>query len=210
MTGYTTLDHPALVKALAHPLRARILSLLQEGRRSPRELSEVLDAPLGNVSYHVRILADLKLIKLVKKTPRRGAIEHHYEATSAARVTDQVWGQTSGIVKQAVAAAALDEVGRTVSEAAATGGFDREGAYLTRTSLVLDQRGWRELGAAVASLLERAEGIEERSRTRLARADHEGERNTGLVMMLFERLSVVDQSPPAAVGGAKPRTKARG
>jgi len=32
------------------------------------------------VSYHVRTLAQLELIKLVKKTPRRGAIEHHYEA----------------------------------------------------------------------------------------------------------------------------------
>lgn len=205
MSGYTTLDHPALVRALAHPLRARILSVLQERRGSPRELADELEAPLGNVSYHVRILADLKLIKLVKKTPRRGAIEHHYEATSAARVTDQVWGQTSGVVKQAMAAAALDEVGRTVTEAAATGGFDREDAHLTRTPLVLDERGWQELGKALASLLERAEGIEERSRKRLARADHEGERSTGLVMMLFERLTVVEQRPPTPSDGAKRR-----
>jgi hypothetical protein len=35
-------------------------------------------APLGNVSYHVRQLHDVGVLRLVKKTPRRGAIEHYY------------------------------------------------------------------------------------------------------------------------------------
>jgi hypothetical protein len=32
------------------------------------------------VSYHVRILARLGLIELVRTTPRRGAVEHHYRS----------------------------------------------------------------------------------------------------------------------------------
>ena len=67
-----------VVKALAHPLRVEILQLLDEGRSSPIELSRRLNAPLGVVSYHVRVLSDLGLIRLVKRTARRGAIEHHY------------------------------------------------------------------------------------------------------------------------------------
>ena len=65
-------------KALAHPLRARILDSLEHGTRSPRELADELGEPLANVSYHVRQLATFGLIELVATTPRRGAIEHHY------------------------------------------------------------------------------------------------------------------------------------
>ena len=70
------------VKALAHPLRVRALAILTERDASPSELAEELGEPLGNVSYHVRLLHELGLIELVRTTPRRGAIEHHYRARS--------------------------------------------------------------------------------------------------------------------------------
>ena len=73
---------PRLEKALSHPLRARILADLERQTSSPRELSDELGEPLGNVSYHVRRLAGLGLVKLVKTTPRRGAVEHHYRAVT--------------------------------------------------------------------------------------------------------------------------------
>jgi DNA-binding transcriptional ArsR family regulator len=69
-----------LAKALAHPLRAQILERLERHTASPSELADELAAPLGNVSYHVRILADAGLIELVRTTRRRGATEHHYRA----------------------------------------------------------------------------------------------------------------------------------
>ena len=73
-------SEPHVVKALAHPLRVRALAILTEREASPSELADELDEPLGNVSYHVRLLHDLGLIELVGTTPRRGAIEHHYRA----------------------------------------------------------------------------------------------------------------------------------
>lgn len=69
-----------IITALGHPLRARILAHLGEGEASPKELSQALGEKLGNVSYHVRILADLGLIELIRQTPRRGAVEHHYRS----------------------------------------------------------------------------------------------------------------------------------
>jgi DNA-binding transcriptional ArsR family regulator len=69
-----------IITALGHPLRARILSLLDAGEASPKELAASLTEKLGNVSYHVRILARLGLIELVRETPRRGAVEHHYRS----------------------------------------------------------------------------------------------------------------------------------
>src|SRR5918998_5441439 len=170
--GITHLSDVNLVRALAHPLRARVLGILEERRASPRELADELGAPLGTVSYHVRTLAQLKLIKLVKKTPRRGAIEHHYEAVGVAQVSDGVWGQTPAIVKSAMVRSALGDVARSVNEAAAIGGFDRHDAHLTRSRLALDAQGWEELAEALTKLGSRTDEIEEQSHERLRQANH--------------------------------------
>jgi DNA-binding transcriptional ArsR family regulator len=67
--------------ALTHPVRGHILTILEAGRRSPVQISsELPGVSLGTVSYHVRCLADQGLIKLVATRPRRGAVEHFYEA----------------------------------------------------------------------------------------------------------------------------------
>jgi DNA-binding transcriptional ArsR family regulator len=195
--GITHLNDVNLVRALAHPLRARVLGILEERRASPRELADELGAPLGTVSYHVRTLAQLKLIKLVKKTPRRGAIEHHYEAVGAAQVSDRVWAETPSIVKNAMVRSALGDVGRSVNAAAALGGFNRADAHLLRTHLTLDDQGWRELADALMKLDAEAHRIQAESEERLRQTDHEGERRSTLVTMLFEGIPAID-APPAA------------
>ncbi len=67
-------------KAVAHPLRARILEALTVEARSPNELAVEFSEPLGNVSYHVVVLRDLGMVELVDTAARRGAIEHYYRA----------------------------------------------------------------------------------------------------------------------------------
>ena len=74
-----------MVKAFAHPLRLEILRALGS-RASPTELSRRLGAPLGSVSYHVRVLAELGALQLVEQLPRRGAIEHYYELAPGFRM----------------------------------------------------------------------------------------------------------------------------
>ena len=73
-----------LVKSLAHELRAEILAILNERMASPNELAKELDEGLSQVSYHVKVLKDYGVIRLVKTEPRRGAVEHYYRATSRA------------------------------------------------------------------------------------------------------------------------------
>jgi len=207
MKSFAAINEPRVAKALSHPLRARILGILEERRASPRELSEELGAPLGNVSYHVRALLNLKLIKLVKKTPRRGAIEHHYEATgSAARVPDVEWEKMPSVAKQAIVGAVLDETNQSVAEAAATGGFDRGDAHITRTKLVLDDKGFKDLSDVLAKVVERAERIQEQSAKRLKASDHDGERQAALALMLFETMPPVERMLDSR--GGKPAKRA--
>lgn len=72
----------AVVKAVAHPIRREILRRLEanpNGGMSPKMFADVLDQPLGDVSYHIRALADAGVLKLVNTKPRRGALEHFYK-----------------------------------------------------------------------------------------------------------------------------------
>jgi len=66
--------------ALSKKARVRILATLAERVASPKELADQLGEGLSQVSYHVGVLRECKLIELVGTEPRRGAVEHFYRA----------------------------------------------------------------------------------------------------------------------------------
>src|SRR4051812_13892659 len=117
---------PRVAKALAHPLRLEILRHLGNRTASPSEIAAEIGAPLTNVSYHVRKLRALGLIKLVKKTPKRGVIEHYYSAKPRATVTDEAWAATPPVVKEALAVTSTKRAAAELVRAAAAGGFNRD------------------------------------------------------------------------------------
>jgi DNA-binding transcriptional ArsR family regulator len=197
MKAITDINDPRLVKALAHPLRVQILGVLQDRTASPSDLAEELGAPLGNVSYHVRTLAKLELLKLVRKRQRRGAVEHIYRANGRVRVSDRAWAQVPGIVKEALIGASLDHAARYAEQALVTGGFERPDSHMIRQPMRLDERGWKDLSRAVAELLDRANEIERESQERLRSADHDEELEAGVVLMLFESVAGETAVPPA-------------
>lgn len=183
----TEIDDPRLVKGLAHPLRIQILRVLENRVASPSEIAEEIGAPLGNVSYHVRFLARVGLLELTSTKPRRGAVEHYYQAVGRVRVADKAWSQVPDVVKSGLISATLDQVGRTIGAAASVGGFERSDALVTRREMVLDERGFTELATELRELADRSKQIERESAKRLAAAnDGQVEVDAGVVMMLFE------------------------
>jgi len=188
MKPYSDITDPRLIKALAHPLRVRILSILEtRDMASPNELADELSVSLGVMSYHVRRLHALGFLELVKRTPRRGAIEHHYRAKARPRVTDEGWAETPAIVKRAMVGASLQQLSSYVNTAAAQGGFDRSDARLSRRSVTLDVKGWEQLGREMAKWMEQLEAIEGESLARVRETgEHETVKQSGVVLMLFE------------------------
>lgn len=69
-----------LARAVAHPLRVRILASLREEQASPNELANTMDEPLSWVAYHCMMLEKAGLIELTDTKQRRGATEHFYRA----------------------------------------------------------------------------------------------------------------------------------
>jgi DNA-binding transcriptional ArsR family regulator len=212
---YQDITDPRLAKALAHPLRTRLLAALEGRTASPSELADELDASLGVVSYHVRRLTALGFVKLVKRVPRRGAVEHYYTATTRPRVTDEAWGAMPAIVKQATIKSALDQIGGYVNAAATAGGFDLPEAHLTRSPVTVDEKGFKALARELEALTGRIQKIEAESEQRLAREGGEGARESTVVLMLFQSVTEVphagnrDGDHDGAVPAKRTRTKAR-
>jgi DNA-binding transcriptional ArsR family regulator len=209
MKPYSDINDPRLIKALAHPLRVRILSILEtRDMASPNEMADELGVSLGVMSYHVRRLHALGFLELVKRTPRRGAIEHHYRAKARPRVTDEGWAETPSIVKRAMVGASLQQITGYINAAAGQGGFDRGDAHLSRTVLMLDQQGWKELAGEMAQWMARVEQVERESIARIAASGDGADvvaKRTAAILMLFEAEGVPEHDPSRDVNGEDPR-----
>jgi DNA-binding transcriptional ArsR family regulator len=147
--------HEKLVKGLSHPVRTECLTILASRTASPRQLSELLNHDLSNVSYHVRVLQELGLIELVGEEPVRGAVAHFYKAVERPLAAAAEWEQLPREVKAAFSAHSWDVLLRDVTKAIEKGTFDnRPDRHLTRTSLLLDSEGFARLSALMDELLE--------------------------------------------------------
>jgi DNA-binding transcriptional ArsR family regulator len=209
MKPFADITDTETVKALSHPLRVQILRLLEEKDGSPVEIATALDLPVNRVSYHMRQLARFDLIKLVKTTPRRGAVEHHYRLQARPRISDKAWSEVPEIVKQAMTGAAVEQILNLVHTSATRGGFDRSDAHLSRTDMTLDGEGWAAVAAELSGMLERVQKVHAQSLERLKKSDHEGETRGTLVMALLETLDAPDAPPKSLAGSDGKRSRSR-
>jgi DNA-binding transcriptional ArsR family regulator len=189
---------PKLVRAYAHPLRIQILGLLDNRTASPTEIATELGTPLSNTSYHVRQLAALGLVELVRRTARRGAIEHHYTAKVRPTITDSGWAQMPGILKRAVVGGLLQQTIKDVLSAAEAGGFDREDAHHSRSAGPLDAKGWDAISKELSRALNRIEAVIEESRERIAHDPDADAVEATVVLMQCE-------GPPRSVAAERAR-----
>jgi DNA-binding transcriptional ArsR family regulator len=206
MKRIESIDDPRYVKAMSHPLRVRILAMLDERKASPNQLSGWLGASLGTVAYHVRTLEQLGMVELVDETRVRGAVEHHYRAKERPLVTVEGWAEASPIAKQAAVGSSLDVIAEYSKASAAAGGFDRADAQLRRALARLDARGFAQLSKACDKLFEQAEKIEEAAAARIAKDPHADDIvEAGLGLLMFEavRLSGNDNGAGKTKSGRR-------
>jgi DNA-binding transcriptional ArsR family regulator len=192
------IDEVAYLRAVAHPLRHRILALLGERSSTPARIAAATGAKTNVVAYHVRRLAELGLIELVEIRRGRGGLEHVYRARRRVTFSDAAWEQLEPGERARVLVTGLRQLWDYVTRAAVARGFDRRDAHFTRTPLRLDEIGWRALASATKDWLRAADAIErdvvERGSEELIDA--------GLVLLLFE-------AKPFSDGPAGPRGRNR-
>jgi DNA-binding transcriptional ArsR family regulator len=176
-----------LFKILSHPLRHRILTSLHEMEEgSPTQLAGRLDEPVGNVSYHVKVLAEADAIELTRTEPRRGALEHFYRPITRAEIDDDHWSQLPASVRSRLFDDAIQDIWDCVVAARGKDGFDGERAHASLTRLRLDQEGHSAVADVLDEALQRLLAIEAEVKSRAAKADG-ALTSTEVAILRFER-----------------------
>jgi DNA-binding transcriptional ArsR family regulator len=159
-----------LVKALAHPLRVKILDILTERVASPNRLSDDLDAGLSHVAYHTRALDKYGCLELVDTAKRRGATEHFYKAAPNSFIGDRVWRRVPRTLLGGVSGATLQSFMDRAVAALEAGTIDgREDTTLYWMPVQLDEQGWNEVTATMEETVNKVLATEAESRRRLAK-----------------------------------------
>jgi DNA-binding transcriptional ArsR family regulator len=178
------LDDPRVAKALAHPLRVRVLGVLERRSATPRELAEELDVGLENLAYHVRKLRDYGLIELERRQKVGGAYEHVYRTRDRPRVTARAWEELPELAKEAVIASTLERVLPLVAEAGEAG-FERPESMISRQSFALDGPAALQAFQIMADALEAIAALEAEAAERV-RAGASEDQPTTAVVFLFD------------------------
>ena len=180
-----------VAKALSHPLRLRILHKLNERVASPKMIADELGESLAVVSYHVKILAQLRCIELVETVQKRGALEHFYRPLRRAELSTAEWAQLPASARESLSGVTLREVIKEASASIDAGAFDRQtDRHLSLTTLELDEAGWTELNEALDALYDQALRLQAR-----AMAGSSDARHSALVLAHFERAPASRDAP---------------
>jgi DNA-binding transcriptional ArsR family regulator len=173
-----------LMKALGHPLRIGILTVLNDRIASPNELSKILEEGLSQVSYHVKVLKDYDMIEMVKTEPRRGAVEHYYKATSEVFLSS---GQLKLMPKSAQRKAfggVLVELGEDMNTSLETGTFDKRPNWVVaRDPRMMDSQGREEAEIEAAKFLAAYKEIGVRASKRLRNGESDPVPTTAAVLI---------------------------
>jgi DNA-binding transcriptional ArsR family regulator len=173
-----------LAKAFSHRLRVQILQRLDEvGESSPREIADALGEPVGNVSYHVRILREFGCVELIRTEPRRGALAHFYRATVSPWLDDEQWAGLPPGFRRETLSRTLSETVERASTASREGGFDSPEVHVSRAILELDAQGLVEITALLDETLSAVRRIAEESARNREKGSRTSTVATELVVM---------------------------
>lgn len=179
-----------LMKALGHPLRIGILTVLNDRIASPNELSKELDEGLSQVSYHVKVLKDYEMIEMVKTEPRRGAVEHFYKAVSEVFLPSWQLRLMPKSAQRSTFGGVLIELEQDVGVSLETGTFDRRPDWVVaRDPRVMDDQGRTEAEEAAAEFLKKYKGIGVEAAKRIAKGESKPVPTTAAVLIFGSAMS---------------------
>lgn len=156
-----------LARALNHPLRAKLLSVLNERAASPAELAGIVEAELPSVSYHVRELHKLGCVEIAAKEQVRGTVKTTYRATTRMLLDTTAWERLSRETRNGISLAAVGETIERARKAFEADTFDsRTDRAVINLRMDLDEAGWGEVIAILTEAYERLEAVAEQAANR--------------------------------------------
>jgi DNA-binding transcriptional ArsR family regulator len=187
VTHLPALIDPGLIRALDHVLRQHILLAAVQGEVSPSEIAKTLDEGLSQISYHFKVLRDDcgGIIEETRTAPRRGAVEHYYRANVKTLLPAKPWRRLKKGLRAAVGAGMASDLFNDLAEALQAGKLQGAHDYVTRTPLVLDAEGQRNIKAIAERATEEAEAEQRKSSKRVEKANGDGAEIAGCIFGLL-------------------------
>jgi DNA-binding transcriptional ArsR family regulator len=159
------LTNPQLAKAASHPTRIRLLTALHERIASPSELAKEFGEETKHIAYHVKVLLALGCIELVEVEQAAGgrAAKHYYRAIVRPYFNAEDWELMGDNEKQSLLTTLMSLVSEDIADAMKTGTFyDPDDNHLSRTPMVVDGEGWREVISLLDCTVDKLFAIQER------------------------------------------------
>ncbi|HEX2085284.1 MAG TPA: metalloregulator ArsR/SmtB family transcription factor [Solirubrobacteraceae bacterium] len=190
-SGFDLIRDPELLRVLAHPTRMRIYVATVHEPLSAKDLAERFEEPLPRVSYHMRALADAGLLRAVRRTQRRGAVETHYRAIATLDISEDVIASADPEIVAVFAQAMIREVADDMLDAVDRGAASAKDYVHARAYFHVTRAGRDRVLAELRAIYDRLRELEEELRREaaeqggateelnLALALYEGTRQTG-------------------------------
>jgi DNA-binding transcriptional ArsR family regulator len=164
-----------LFKALANPLRERIMILLTERVASPSQIATILDEDLGTISHHVRELAAAKLIELVRHAKGKRGEMKLYKAVARPILDVDSFSRMPKLLRAVASVNVGQLIVGDLAESINEGSFDaRPGRTMLRVPGIVDEEGWEQIEPLSRRYLEGIFEIMAQSSERLAKSGDEG------------------------------------
>lgn len=168
-------------------LRQHILLGAVQGEVSPKELSKALGETLSEVSYHVKVLRDEcdGMIVQTRTEPRRGAVEHYYRATPKTLLPAKAWRRLKGGLRAVVGAGQASDLFNDLAGALKADKLQDDHDVISRTPLVLDEEGKRNMKALAGRVTKAVEDEQRATAKRMAKANGDGGEVVGYTFALL-------------------------
>jgi hypothetical protein len=189
----------ALSQPISHPVRVRILEVLNEREMSPSEFvgsglvpshiakGRDFQNQLSMVAYHFRGLLKAGCLEIVGERPVRGAVEHTYKGKAIAYFTDAQWEAVPPDQRAAISRTVYQGLVARVESAMHAQTFDsRVDRTLAWTPLQLDERGWAEMHTTLAACFGEIEQIKVDARRRIKQGEAEEAMRATFAILGFE------------------------
>lgn len=190
-------------EAVRHPLRVRILDVLNERDMAPIDFVNAGYADfffghrpdVHHVAYHFRELADYGCIEEVAWRKARGSVAKTYRGVARAEFIGEDWTELSDLEKRSISRTVVQGLVARIDGALMEETFNsRDDRQLSWFALQLDERGWDEATAVLADAFYAIRQIKEDAAARLDGSGEKGLTATAGIMM-FES---PEPTPPAS------------
>jgi hypothetical protein len=176
-------ENATVAEAVRHPIRVRILEVLNERDMSPAEFVKQGYADfyfgyrpeVSHVAYHFRELTEFGCLEGVDRRPSHGSVATIYRGVARNEFIGEEWTRLSAEEQRAMSRAVAQGLIARIDGALAAQTFNsRNDRHLSWFALELDERGWSEAGTVLAEAFASIARIRTEAKARLQASSEVG------------------------------------